>query len=64
MVKTPLKDQFAVSAAAGYAVLASATEVEEGRAPAYHPNDNYASQVLLNTFSSCIALSAPGNDDH
>ncbi|CAN0541723.1 unnamed protein product, partial [Laminaria digitata] len=52
----------AVSAAAVAAVLASATEVEDGNAPPWRPDDEYASEVLFDVISSRSALSGPGND--
>ena len=50
----------AVSAAAAAAVLASATEAEDGNAPPWRPDNEYTSEVLFNVISSRIALSGPG----
>ena len=62
MSKFPSEDHAAVSAAAAAAVLASATEVENVNAPAWRPDDEYASEVLFDVISSRSALSGPGND--
>ena len=61
-VQVPSEDHAAVSAAAAAAVLASATEVEDGSAPSWRPDDEYASEVLFDVISSRSALSGPGND--
>ena len=53
------EDHAAVSAVATAAMLASATEGEEGRAPPYRSRDEYASQVLNYIISSSSALSGP-----
>ena len=42
--------------------MASATEVEDGKAPPWRPDDEYASEVLFDVISSRSALSGPGND--
>ena len=60
--KFPSEDHAAVSAAAAAAVLASATKAEDGNAPPWHPDDEYASEVLFDVISSRSALSGPGSD--
>ena len=60
--KFPFEDHAAVSAAAAAAVLASATEVEDGNAPPWRPDDGYASDVLFDIISSRRALSGSGSD--
>ena len=62
MSKFPFEDHTAVSAATAAAVLASATEVEDGNTPPWRPDDEYASEVLFDVISSRSALSGPGND--
>ncbi|CAN0518643.1 unnamed protein product, partial [Laminaria digitata] len=62
VAKFPPEDRAAVSAAAVTAVLASATEVEDGNAPPWRPDDEYASEMLFDVISSRSALSGPGND--
>lgn len=54
-----------VAAAAAAVVLPSATEVEEGSAPPWRPDDEYASPgaLLFDNISFRNLLSAPGNDD-
>ena len=51
-----------MSAEAAAAVLASATDVEDGYSPPWRPHDEYASKVLFDVISSRSALSGPGND--
>ena len=46
-----------------HAVLASATEAEDGNAPPWRPTNAYTSEVLFDVISSRSALSGPGNDD-
>ena len=43
-------------------MLASATEVEDGNALPWRPDDEYASEVLFDVISSRNALAGPGND--
>ena len=43
-------------------MLASATEVEDGNAPPWRPDDGYASDVLFDIISSRRALSGSGSD--
>ena len=62
MAKFSSKDHAVVSEAPADAVLATATEGEEGNAPVWRPNDEYASEVLFDAISSCSALSGAGND--
>ena len=62
MAKFPPENLAAVSAAAAAAVLASGTEVEDGNAPPWRPDDEYASEVLFDVINSRSALSGPGND--
>ena len=61
MSKFPSEDHAVVSAAVA-AVLASATEVEDGNALPRRPDDEYASEVLFDVISSRSVLSGPGND--
>ena len=44
------------------AVLASATEAKDGKAPLWHPDNKCTSEVLFDVISSRSALSGPGND--
>ena len=62
VVEFPSEDHIAVSAAAVAAVLASATEIEEGNAPPWRPDDECASEVLFNVISSRSVLSCARND--
>ena len=63
VAKLSSEDQAAVSTAAtAAAVLASATNVDEGNALPWHPDDEYAAEVLFDVISSRSALSGPGND--
>ena len=63
MAKFSSEDHAAVSAAAAVAaVLASATEVDDGNAPSWLPDDEYASEFVFDVISSRSALSPPGND--
>ena len=62
MAKFPCEDDAAESAAAAEAVLASATEGEDGNAPPWLPDDEYASEVLFGVIDSRSALSGPEND--
>ena len=62
VLKFPSEDHAAISPAAAAAVLASATEVEDGNAPPWRPDDDYASEVLFDVISSRSAVSGPGND--
>ena len=62
VTKFPSEDPAAVSAAAAEAVLASATEREDGNALPPCPDDEYASEVLFDAISSDSALSGHGND--
>ena len=62
MAKFPSEDHAAVSAAAVAAVLASATEAEDGNALLWRPDDEYTSEVLFNVIGSRSGLSGPGND--
>ena len=48
--------------AAAVAVLSSTTEVEDGNAPPWRPDDGYASDVLFDIISSRRALSGSGSD--
>ena len=41
------------------AVLASATEAEDGNAPPWHPDDKYTSEVLFDVINSRSSLSGP-----
>ena len=61
MAKFPCEDDAAESAAAAEAVLASATEGEDGNAPPW-PDDKYAAEVLFDVISFRSALSGPGHD--
>ena len=56
------KDHAAVSAATAKAVLASATEREDGNAPPWRPDDEYASEALFDVISSRSAHLGPGKD--
>ena len=56
MAKFPPEDHAAASAAAAAAVLASGTEVEDGNAPPWRPDDEYASEVLFGVVNSRSAL--------
>ena len=38
--------------------------MEDGNAPPWRPDDEYASEVLFDVISSRSALSGPGNDGH
>lgn len=51
-----------VPTAAAAAVLASATEAEDGSGLLWRPDDEFASQVILEVINSRSALSPPGND--
>ena len=62
MAKFPSEDHAGVSTAAAEAVLASATEGEDGNAPPWRPDDECASEVLFDVISSRRTLSGPGND--
>ena len=62
VAKFPSEDHAAVSAAAVAAVLASATEAEDGNALLWRPDDEYTSEVLFNVIGSRSGLSGPGND--
>ena len=63
MVKFSSEDHAAVSAAAAAeAVLASATEGEDGNTPSWRPDDEYASEVLFDVISARSALSGPAHD--
>ena len=62
VAKFPPYDHAAVSAAVAAAVLASTTEVENGNAPLWRPDDKYASEVPFDVISSRRAFSGPGND--
>ena len=63
MVKFSSEDHAAVSAAAAAeAVLASATEGEDGNTPSWRPDDEYASEVLFEVSNSRSALSGPVYD--
>ena len=59
VAKFPSEDHAAVSAVAAEAVLASATEGEGGNAPPWRPDDEYASEVLLDVISSRTPSQAP-----
>ena len=50
-----------MAAAAAAAVLASAIDVEEGNAPPWRPDDEYASGVFFDAIHSRSALSVSGN---
>ena len=41
---------------------ASVTDVENGKSPLWHPDDEYTSEVLFDVTCSRSALSGPGND--
>ena len=43
-------------------MLASTTEVEDGNAPSWLPDDEYAFEALFDVINSRSALSGPGND--
>ena len=58
----PSEDHAAVSAVAADAVLAGATEGEDGHAPPWPPDNEYAPEVLFNVTSSRGILSDLGND--
>lgn len=45
-------------------MLVSATHVEDGNAPAYRREDEYASEVLLDAISSISPLAGLVNDGH
>ena len=62
MSEFPSEDHAAVSAVVAAAMLASATKMEDGNAPPWRPDDEYASEVLFDVISSRSALSGPGND--
>ena len=64
VAKFPSEDHTAVSTAAvaAAAVLASATEAEDGNAPPWRPDNEHTSEVLFDVNSSCSALSCPSND--
>ena len=62
VAKFPPEDHAAVSAAAAAAVPARATEVEDGNAPPWCPDDEYASEVLFDVINSRSSLSGAGND--
>ena len=57
--ESPPEDHAAASAAMAAAVLASATEAEDGNAPPWRPDDEYASEELFEAISSRIALPGP-----
>lgn len=62
MIKFPPKDNMTVSAAMTAAVLANATEVEDGSAPPWRQNDEYGSQVFFGINNSRSTLSGTMND--
>ena len=62
LAKFTSEDHAAVSAEAAEAVLASATEREDGNARPGRPDDEYASEVLFDVISSRSALSDRGNN--
>ena len=62
VAKFPSEDHAAISAVAAAAVLASATEAEDGNAPPWRPDNGYTSVGLFDIISSRSALSGPGND--
>ena len=62
MAQFPSEDHAAVSAAATAAVLASATEAEDGNAPPWRLDNEYTSEVLFDVISSRSALSGTGKD--
>ena len=57
--QVPSEDPVAVSTTAADAMLASATEEEMENAPPWHPDDEYASEVLFNVISPHSVLSRP-----
>ena len=61
MAKFPSEDHAAVSTAAAEAELASATEGEDGNAPPWRPDNEYASEVFFDVTSSRRSLSGPVN---
>ena len=61
VAKFPSEDHAAVSTVAAEALLASATEGEDGNAPPW-PDDKYAAEVLFDVISFRSALSGPGHD--
>ena len=61
VVKFPPENHAAVSAAAT-AALASVTEVEDGNAPPWRPDGEYASEVLFDVINSRSTVSGSGND--
>ena len=58
----PSEEHAAVSVVVAAAVLARATEAEDGNAPPWLPDDEYTSEVLFDVISSRSALSDPGSD--
>ena len=62
VTKFPSEDHTAVSATTADAVLASATEGEDGNVPKWRRDDEYASEVLFDAITFRSTLSGPGND--
>ena len=62
VAKFPTEDNTILSAASAAAALASATELEDGNAPSWRPDDQDTSEMLFDFISSRSALSVPGND--
>ena len=62
MAKFPPENHAAVSAAAVAAVLASDTEVEDGNAPRWRPDNAFVSEGLFDVINYRSALSGLGND--
>ena len=60
--KFPSENHAAVSAAAAVAVLAGATEGEDGNASPWRPDDVPRRRTLFGIISYRSALSGPGND--
>lgn len=62
MTRFPSEDHIVVSAVATAAVLANATDVDDGSAPPGHSDGVYTSQVLFAMTSSRSFLLGPARD--